>query len=291
MIPPQLQDALEAVEYTLRFGAVGYLPGAHRGGFQGSSGRLVGYTSLVRRMDPKNIDPVATRRALSPTPLVRVYRTRVATTVTVLLDLTASMGFVGVRSKAQEMSRLVACLGYSAYCLGDRFSVIGFGEDVELYLPPQRSATLPLEVAQHLWTFELRARHPGGLRRALELLPRGRSLVFFASDFHLERGLLEESFARLQRHDGIAVVLWDRMEEELPRRGWLRLYDPEQGVERSLWLRPRLSRSIREAFRERERMILGLCARFSITPLILREGVEPRRIARMFLEHHTPAVP
>jgi uncharacterized protein (DUF58 family) len=288
VIPQPLQDALEEVEYTLRFAAVGYLPGAHRGGFEGSSGKLVGYTSLVRRMDPKNIDPVATRRALSPTPLVRVYRARVATTVTVLLDLTASMGFVGVRSKVQEMSRLVACLGYSAYRLGDRFSVIGFGEDVELYLPPQRSPTLPLEVAQHLWAAGLRARHPGGLRKALELLPRARSLVFFTSDFHLERGLIEEAFARLRRHDGIAVVLWDRAEEELPTGGWIRLHDPERGRERSLWLRARLSRRIREAFRERERVILDLCARFDITPLVLRDGVEPRRIARLFLERHTP---
>jgi len=287
VIPRPLQDALEAVEYTLRFAASGYLPGAHRGGFEGSWGKLVGYTSLVRRMDPKNIDPVATRKACSPTPLVRVYRARVATTVTVLLDLTASMGFVGVRSKQEEMSRLVACLGYSAYRLGDRFSVIGFGEDVELYLPPQRSPTLPLEVAQHLWAAELHARHPGGLRRALELLPRAPSLVFFASDFHVEKRLIEEAFARLQRSDGIAVVLWDRAEEELPESGWIRLHDPEQGREQSLLLRPRLSRRIQDAFRERERVILDLCRRFDITPLVLRDGVEPQRIARVFLERHT----
>lgn len=284
MIPKPLREALEAVEYSLRFAATGYLPGAHRGGFESSWGKLVGYTSLVRRMDPKNIDPVATRRALSPVPLVRVYRARVATTVVLLVDLTASIGFVGVRAKARELARLVVCLGYSAHRLGDRFAVIGFGEDVTLYVPPQRSEALPLEIGTLLWNTELRARNADGLRKALELLPRTRSLVFFASDFHLDRPLLEEAFAHLRRHDGVAVALWDRGEEAPSPSGWTTLADPERGEARSLWLRPGLTRRIREAFAVRERMLQDLCRRFGLTLLVLRDGFEPERIARLFRE-------
>jgi uncharacterized protein (DUF58 family) len=60
-----------------------------------------------------------------------------------------------------EVARLCACLAYSAYRLGDRFILVGYGEDVRLYMPPGRSPHGPLEVGQTLGRWTPEDRHVG----------------------------------------------------------------------------------------------------------------------------------
>lgn len=280
---PELAQALQLVEYGLSSLAAGHLPGHHKGLFHGTAGRLAGFTSLLHRMDPRNIDPVTTRRALSPVPLVRLYQAKVAITVAVLADLSASMGFAGRGRKLAEAAKLAAALAYSAYRLGDRFTCVGFGDDVELYFPPRRSSDYPLEIGEALWDHRPASPTVGGLARACALLPRRRSRVFLVSDLHFDRATLEAALARLRRHDTVLAVLWDDAEGEAPlQAGWTEWADPETGARARLWLRPGLRRRFRRTFESRRAAIEESARRFGAHTLFVRNRVDPAEIARFF---------
>lgn len=284
MSPRELADALEPLEYHLRRPAMGSLPGHHRGALRGSSGRLSGFTPLLHRMDPKNIDMVATRRALSPVPLVRVFRARVAITVAVLADLSASMGFSGQSWKLGELARMVSCVAYAAYRLGDRFCLVGFSDDVDLYLPPRRSAEYPLQAAEAVANHRAGRRREQGLLRACGLLPRRRCLVLLASDFHFEPPWLDRALAALQAHEVVLVALWDPAEfRSLPRRGWTVLFDPETGERRPLWLSARLARRIEQAFEARRRWLASRARAFGADVLWVEGRLKGADVARFFL--------
>ncbi|MEW6046131.1 MAG: VWA domain-containing protein [Bacillota bacterium] len=280
----ELARSIQLVEYHLTSPAAGYLPGYHRGTFVGTGGQLVGFTTLLHRMDPKNIDMVATRRALSPVPLVRVYQVRVAITVAVLVDLSASMGFAGRRSKLAEAAKLAACLGYSACRLGDRFMLIGFAERVELHFPPRRSLDYPLEAAAAVWDCRPTRRNVAALLEACSLLPRQRCLVFVISDLHFDRPVLERALAYLRGHDTVLAVLWDTGEYEQPQAwGWTVLRDPESEEQRGLWVRPGLARSFQESFEARRLQLLSLCRSFGAGALFLWDGADPAEVVRFFV--------
>lgn len=280
----ELAQAIHLVDYGLKSPASGYLPGYHRSTTRATAGKLAGFTSLLYRMDPKNIDMVTTRRALSPVPLVRLYESKVAITVAVLVDLSASMGFVGRARKLAEAAKLAACLSYSAYRLGDRFMLVGFGDDVELYFPPKRSPDYPWEIGAALWEYQPASQGVEGIGQACALLPKDRSLVFLVSDFHFDGAILESVLAQLRRHDGVLVVLWDGAEGEDPLRvGWTALYDPETGARTRLWLRSRLVARFRQTFQARRTGVVEACRRFGADALFVRGAFDPVEMSRFFV--------
>ena len=280
---PELAQAIHLVDYGLKSLASGCLPGYHRAAFQGSAGKLTGFASLLQRMDPKNIDMVTTRRALSPVPLVRVYEAKVAITVAVLVDLSASMGFVGRARKLAEAAKLAACLSYSAYRLGDRFMLVGFGDEVELYFPPKRSPDYPWETGTALWEYQPTSKGVAGLREACSLVPQRRSLVFLVSDFHFDDGILEDALAQLGYHDSILAVLWDAAEGVDPlRSGWTVLHDPETDERARLWLRRGLAPRFQRTLEARRAKLLKACRRFGVEPFFV-STFDPLELSRLFV--------
>lgn len=281
---PEIAEALQLVEYGLSSLATGHLPGIHKGAFHGTAGKLAGFTSLLHRMDPRNIDPVVTRRALSPVPLVRLYQAKVAITVGLCVDLSASMGFVGRGRKMAEAAKLAAALAYSAHRLGDRFTCIGFGDGVELFFPPKRSADYPAGVADALWQHRPRSRGVGGLEEACALLPKRRSLVFLVSDFHFDPAILDRALAYLRRHEAVVVALWDSAEGEEPARwGWTELVDPETGARTRRWIRRGMVPRSRETFAALRGRITAACRRFGASALFVRDALDPLDLTRFFL--------
>lgn len=280
----ELGEAIQAVEYGLDCLAAGYLPGHHRAASHGPGGRLAGFTSLLHRMDPRNIDMLTTRRALSQVPLVRLYQAKVAINVVMLADLSASMGFEGRARKLAEAAKLAACLSYSAYRLGDRFSLVGFGEGVELYFPLKRSPDYPWEIGSAMWDHEPTSAGVGGLAEACSLLPRSRSLVLLVSDFHFDLRMLEEALARLHGHDAILAVLWDAAETGIPvRSGWTALYDPETGARARLWMRRGLAERSRRVFAARRARLLEMSRRLGAEALFLGSPLDLVEISLFFI--------
>jgi uncharacterized protein (DUF58 family) len=116
-----------------------------------------------------------------------------------------------------------------------------YGSEVEAVIPPRCSRR---HVLQLLYTMERRAAkvapgEPGMtrladlLKSAMVLMPR-RSAVFVVSDFQSQPGWERPLGHLAQRHDVVAVRLYDPLELDLPDLGLIPLRDAETGEQ--LWV-------------------------------------------------------
>lgn len=151
-----------------------------------------------------------------------------------LLDLSPSVDF-GSRDlrKKNLLAEFVAVLARLLTRHGNRVGAILYGGGVDTVIPPGTSTRHVLRLLHRLLT-RPPLRHPGTtdlnelLASAGHLL-RSRSTVFVVSDF-ISRPGWEKPLARLaQRHETLAVRIYDPLEQALPALGVITLHDAETG--------------------------------------------------------------
>lgn len=243
-----------------------------------------GHAPLLAAPDPRRFDIAASLRDPFHQVMVRVYTQRSVVPVRALADVSASMAFAGRCRKMDLLADFTESLALSAYRSGDPLAFTGCDSDIreELVLPLTRSRVAGSLLAAKLRKLEPSGRSSVGLLKAVEQIPPVRALVFLVSDFHFPLPLLEELLADLALHTVVPVVLWDSAEAVAPRYGVARLYDPESGKERMLLLRPALSRRLQQSVAARAQALTACCARFGVTPLLLRDRFEADAVTRYF---------
>ena len=167
-----------------------------------------------------------------------------------VVDLSASMAFVGACEKFSLACGICEALAYSATRIGDRFGLIACDESIreDVSLLPTRSRSLALRAAARLRGEKSDGRGAEGFLAAAESLAR-RRLVFLISDFRWPQVLIRRAFQMFSSQDAIPLVIIDSAEEAPPAWGLLELVDSESG-KRTLWaMRP----SLRERWMEQER--------------------------------------
>lgn len=275
------------VHYRIAWRASSHFPGAHASRQQGGGLRFRNHASLLDAPDPRRFDIHASLRDPYEQLKVRIYSQTSTIPVYVVADLSASMGFVGVRAKMATLAALVASLTYSTFRAGDRFGFVGCGDDDSepWVLPASMHRAGGHELAQALGGFEPRGRNAQGLLRAAEFLGARRALVFLVSDFHLPASLVDAVMESLAYHDVVPVVLWDRDEyERLPRYGLARVRDPESGASRLLLMRRGLRQRIAQSFAARLQALGERLAVHGRLPLVLDDGFDADAVSHYFYD-------
>jgi len=166
-------------------------------------------------------------------PHVREFLEERDLTVWFLLDLSPSIDFGSQRRKRDVSEAFVAVMASVVLRHGNRAGAVLYGSAVDTVLPAKNGRLHVLHMMQRM-----RARSAAaatGTTRLAELIERARpsikrrSSVFVVSDFISESGW-ESSLARLaQRHDVVAVRLFDPLEMTLPELGMVLMQDAETG--------------------------------------------------------------
>src|SRR5688572_24124016 len=219
---------LRELHYRIVNKATGLFPGAHRSRSGNGGFEFRGHAALHDAPDARRLDLHASLRDPFGGWIVRLSSERRAIPVTVVADLSASMGFEGHVRKLDVLADFTACLAWSAARIGDSFGFVGCDERVrrELLLPQTRRRGAGLALA---------------LRDAHRHLPAQRALVFLVSDFHLPLADVAQVLASLAAHDVVPVVLWQPVEFGLSADHALaQVQEPESGERRWLWWRPAL---------------------------------------------------
>jgi hypothetical protein len=280
-------DATPPREIHYRVGTMvrGQFPGRHRSTRGASGFEFRGHASLLDVPDPRRLDLHASLRDPLQNWLVRVQSERRSIPVTMVADLSASMGFEGARPKLQVMADFAESLAWSAWRNADSFGFIGCDTQVrEDFLQPQtRSRGTAVPIAAGLRSLQPMGRSAGGLLEAHRHLGRQRSLIFLLSDFHVSPALVELVLDSLAPHDVVPVVLWDRQEFALGvARGLARVIDPESGHRRLVWWRPVLrQRWLAQQQARRDDLLKQFQAR-RLTPLFLEDGFDADAVTRYF---------
>lgn len=273
------------IHYRVMATVRGQFPGRHRSTRGASGFEFRGHASLLDVPDPRRLDLHASLRDPLGNWLVRVQSERRSIPVTMVADLSASMGFEGAIPKLQVLADFAESLSWSAWRNADSFGFVGCDAQVrEEFLQPQtRARGAAMQIAGRLRSLRPEGRSAQGLLEAHRHLSRQRSLVFLLSDFHLPPELIEQVLDSLAVHDVVPVVLWDRNEFALTAaRGLARVIDPESGHRRLLWWRPALRQRWLARQEVRREALLKLFQARRLGPLFLEDGFDADAVTRHF---------
>ena len=286
--------------YRLPGLASGASPGAHRSQ-QGEGGfELRASVPISRARDIRRLDLQASLRDPFGEWAVRQFSQRLALTVVLVADVSASMAFAGGQStpaspaspaftgpppRQQVLADLADSLAASAWRHGDRFGLVGCDSQVcaDLLLPPSRSRGAGLALAARLRGRAFTGASAAGLLQAWRHLPRQRALVFLVSDFQAPLAHTTAVLASLAHHAVVPVVLC-QVQEAGPaaRHGLLQLQDPETGQQRHLWWRPALRAQLASQYLQRRAALQQCFAAQRLRPLLVSGGFDADAMTRYF---------
>ena len=181
--------------------------------------------------DIRNIDWNVTARYNHP--FIKIYEEERELTVMLLVDVSGSREFGTAGSmKKNVMLEIAAVLSFSAISNNDKIGAIFFSDQIEKFIPPQKGRTHTLRIIRELIEFEPVSRKTD-ITQALKYLTNAmkrRVTVFVISDFMVDIAGLEQSISIANnKHDVVALHIYDERETELPSVGMVKLKDAETG--------------------------------------------------------------
>lgn len=231
---------LNRLEWTVIRRLDGLLQGDYRTLMRGGGLDLADLREYQHHDDVRHIDWNVTARL--QTPYVRVFTEDREMAAWFVLDLSRSVDFgSGVKAKREISIGFVGVLARLLTRHGNRVGALVYGNDLEAVIPPRSGRRHVLHLLHSMArraneaapTQKGMTRLDDLLKSAAGLMPR-RSTVFVVSDFLSEPGW-EKPLAQLtQRHEVIAVRLFDPLELQLPDLGLVPLRDAETGEQ--LWV-------------------------------------------------------
>ena len=229
---PNSEALLKRLEWTVIRRLDGLLQGDYRTLWRGAGLDLADLREYQHHDDVRHIDWNVTARL--QTPHVRQFTEDRELTAWFLLDLSGSVDFGSQdRSKRTVSTEFVAVLARLLTRHGNRVGALLFGSQVDAVLPARGGRLHVLHLLQRMRDFKppqtsTETRLRDLLQAAQQLIPR-RSMVFVVSDFISAPGW-SDAMARLaQKHEVLAVRLFDPAEMELPDVGLMTIQDAETG--------------------------------------------------------------
>jgi uncharacterized protein (DUF58 family) len=223
---------LRRLEWTILRRLDGMLHGDYRTLFRGFGLDLADLREYQYNDDVRHIDWNVTARL--QTPYVREYYEDREVTAWFLLDLSPSLDF-GSRDvrKRQLSAEFVAVLARLLTRNGNRVGAVFYGSSVDTVIPARSGRAQVLHIMHRMLSRPQPTKSTGTdlsefMKSAFQLMRR-RSLVFVVSDFISEPGWARPLAHLAQRHEVLAVRLFDPLELELPDLGMLVVQDSETG--------------------------------------------------------------
>jgi uncharacterized protein (DUF58 family) len=167
-------------------------------------------------------------------PYVKIFEEERELTVMLLIDVSGSGNFgTRVSYKRDVMTEVAAVLSFSAIYNNDKIGVIFFSDKVEKFIPPLKGRKHILRIIRELLDFKSES-HKTNLDEPLRFLTNAikkRSTAFIISDFIVPE--FEEALRiASNKHDIVALKVYDPLEQALPDIGLVKISDSETGEEK-----------------------------------------------------------
>ncbi|HZQ05917.1 MAG TPA: DUF58 domain-containing protein [Anaerolineae bacterium] len=223
---------LQRLDWTVIRRLDGLLQGEYRSLFTGYGLDLAEIREYTTEDDIRYMDWNVTARM--GTPYVRQYHEDREINAWFLLDLSPSVDFGTVNAlKRDYLIEFVGVLSRLLTRHGNRVGAIFYGAKVDKVIPASGGKLQVLRIINDLQKEPKLKRAPftslSTLLAAGNNLIRRRSLVFIISDFISAPGWEVPLRLLTQRHEVLAVRLWDPREVELPDIGMVVIEDAETG--------------------------------------------------------------
>ena len=247
MTPKELLQKVRKIEIKTRGLSQNIFAGEYHSAFKGRGMMFSEVREYQYGDDIRDIDWNVTAR--QGHPYVKVYEEERELTVMLLVYMSGSglFGAVADETKREMMAEIAATLAFSASTNNDKIGAIFFTGTVEKFIPPKKGKKQILLIIRELLDFKPADRNTD-IGEALKYLTNAlkrRCTAFLISDF-IDRGdwLQPLQIAR-NRHDIMALQVYDKRDTQLPDIGLMRVADLETGDER--WI-DTSSKSVRRTY-------------------------------------------
>ena len=181
-------------------------------------------------------------------PYVKVFEEERELTVMLLVDVSGSGSFGAVGPEKRDMiAEISATLAFSAISNNDKIGAIFFSDKIEKFIPPKKGKRHILMIVSQLLDFRPESKGTdiaGALRFFTDALKK-KSTAFLISDFIDNSDYDKPLSVARNRHDLMAIQVYDRRDASLPDVGLIRMADLETGATR--WVNTS-SKKVRKAY-------------------------------------------
>lgn len=168
-------------------------------------------------------------------PYVKVYEEERELTVMLLIDVSRSRLFGAVgEEKCEMIAEIAATLAYSAITNNDKIGVIFFSDKIEKFIPPKKGKKHILLIIRELLDFtpESQGTDIGVALRYFTDALKKRCTTFVISDFIDSHDFTRQLQVACNKHDIIAIQVYDKRDTSIPDVGLMRVMDLETGASR-----------------------------------------------------------
>ena len=182
-------------------------------------------------------------------PFIKIFEEERELTVMLLIDVSGSNEF-GTHTTLKEniLTEIAAVLAFSAIQNNDKVGVIFFSNQIEKFIPPKKGSTHILRIIRELVDFKTENQQTK-ISESLRFLTNAikkRCTAFVLSDF-MDKGFEEALQIANNKHDVIAIRVFDERETEMPDIGLVKFKDAE--TEKTRWI-DTSSGSVRRQYRQ-----------------------------------------
>ncbi len=197
--------------------------------------------------DVRNIDWNVTARYNKP--YIKIFEEERELTVMLMIDVSGSRDFGSFdKFKKNVITEISAVLSFSAIQNNDKIGVIFFSEKIEKFIPPKKGKSHILRIIRELIDFEPDS-HGTNITEAIRYMTNAikkRCTSFIISDFIQNEEDFEKALTIANnKHDVVALRIYDERETKLPPIGMIKLKDAESGE--FIWV-DSSSRKVRQTY-------------------------------------------
>ncbi|MBU0639420.1 MAG: DUF58 domain-containing protein [Planctomycetes bacterium] len=248
-LDPVVIQQVSRLDLRARFIVEGFLAGLHRSPFHGFSTEFGEHRKYVQGDDLRSIDWNVFAR--TDRLFIRKYQAETHLACHLLVDTSASMGYVGAQhlgtrgprrpaaatggqpaGKLMYAIHLAAALGYMVTHQQDAVGLAVLADGLQQFLPARSRREHLVQLLSTLATIAPRGKTglATGIQEALAQIPH-RGLIVVLSDLltDVDETLEALHHVRFRGHDLIVMHVLDAAEASFPFEGSVRLEDPETG--------------------------------------------------------------
>ncbi|WP_308272560.1 DUF58 domain-containing protein [Prevotella sp.] len=182
--------------------------------------------------DVRDIDWNVTARFRKP--YVKVFEEERELTVMLLIDVSGSLDFGTRKCMKSDMAvEMAATIAFSAIQNNDKIGVIFFSDRIEKYIPPKKGRKHILYIIREMLDFHP-VSHNTDIGEAVAFFTRmmkRRTTAFVLSDFYDRHDFMRQMQIANNKHDVMAIQVYDRWAKQLPDVGLMKIADAETGHE------------------------------------------------------------
>lgn len=228
-LPPELVKKIKLLEIMTRKRVNNMFLGEYHSAFKGQGMTFSEFREYVPGDDVRNIAWPLTAR--TGKVYIKKYDEEREMTVMLAVDISGSQDFGSQQYfKGEVAAHVAALLSFAAVGNKDSVGLLLFSDQIELYVPPKKGRGQVMRILRDLYYHKPASRGTdlAGALDHLQSALKKKAHVFVISDF-LDQNF-EINLRRLsKKHDTVAVVLEDKLENEIPKLGVVDFEDPETG--------------------------------------------------------------